>query len=110
MAKGMPDNYLQEVQPCSPQQADGRSGTTIMIWGKGAMGIRRGRAWKMATSVAVLRGALAIHGTSRVAIHGTSQVATISGIGQVWPSIFHDAFDRFSRHCWLLARCRFFTC
>ena len=47
----------------------GRSGAIIMILVKGGRGIRRGRAGKMATAVAVLRGVPAIHGTSRVATH-----------------------------------------
>ena len=65
----------------------GRGGLRIVIWGKGPRDIRRGRAGKMATSVAVLRGAPAIHGTSRMKIHGTSQVAAILGIGRVTAAI-----------------------
>ena len=49
--------------------------------------IRRGRAGKIATAVAVLRGVPAIHGTSEVAIHGTSRLAVVFGIGRVAAAI-----------------------
>jgi len=49
--------------------------------------IRRGRAGKMFTAVAVLRGVPAIHGTSRVAIRGTSRMAVILGIGRLAAAI-----------------------